>query len=108
MTMNRVANIKIGKKLALLLASAIGSVVCICGLSLWALSAIRSTAEQQQIEADKMMSVQRVGSDLGVVNAVVGHITLSKHCETCHGTAVGGASAEQARLAKECRSLMSD
>ncbi|HTS46528.1 MAG TPA: HAMP domain-containing protein, partial [Bryobacteraceae bacterium] len=106
--MNKLANLKIGKKLALLLASGIGSVVCISGLSLWALSAIRNTAAQQQIEADKMMSAQRVGTDLGVVNAVVGHITLSKHCETCHGTATGGDRGEQARLAKECRSLMSD
>jgi methyl-accepting chemotaxis protein len=83
-------------------------VLCIGGLSLWAIGAIRSTVEQQQIEADNMMSAQRVGSDLGVVNAVVGHITLSQHCENCHGIATGGDRAGQARLAMECRSLMSE
>ena len=55
-----------------------------------------------------MMSAQRVGSDLGTVNAVVGHITLSQHCETCHGTGAGGDRSEQTRLVKECRSLLSD
>ena len=106
--MNKLANIKIGKKLALLLASGIGSVICISGLCLWALGAIRSANDQQQIEAEKMMSAQRVGNDLAVVNAVVGHITLSKHCENCHETARGGDRSEQASLAKECRSRMSD
>jgi methyl-accepting chemotaxis protein len=104
----KLANIKIGKKLALLLASGIGSVLCMGGLSLWALSAIRSSHQQQQVEADKMMSAQRAGSDLGVMNAVVGHITLSKHCENCHETATGGDRADQVRLAEESRSLMSD
>ena len=88
-TMNKLANIKIGKKLALLLASGIGAVVCIGSLSLWAFSAIRSAVGQEQIEGDQMMSAQRVGSDLGTVNAVVGHITLSQHCETCHGNRRG-------------------
>src|SRR5205814_6808728 len=85
----------------------IGCVVCVGGLSLWALRAVRTSMEQQNFEAEQMMSAQRVGADLGVVNAVVGHITLSKHCENCHATAHGGDRAEQARLAKECRSLMS-
>jgi hypothetical protein len=87
--MNNLANIKIGKKLALLVATGIGSVLCIGGLSLWAIGAIRSTVEQQQIEADNMMSAQRVGSDLGIVNAVVGHITLSQTCENCERLATG-------------------
>ena len=106
--MHKLTDIKIGKKLALLLATGIGSVVCIGGLSLWALDAVRATDEQQQLEADKIASAQRVGSDLGVVNAVVGHITLSRHCENCHGTAQGGDRSDQDRLAHECRSLMSD
>jgi methyl-accepting chemotaxis protein len=106
--MNKLSDIKIGKKLALLLATGVGSVVCIGGLSLWALGAVRATDEQQQLEADKMASAQRVASDLGVVNAIAGHITLSRHCENCHGTAQGGDLSDQDRLVQECRSLMSD
>ncbi|HEV3118293.1 MAG TPA: methyl-accepting chemotaxis protein, partial [Gemmataceae bacterium] len=55
-----------------------------------------------------MLMAQRVGSDLGTVNAVVGHITLSEHCATCHGVATGGDRSEQIRTAKECRSLLAD
>ena len=104
----KLANIKIGKKLALLLASGVGSLICMGGFSLWSLSAIRSSSAQQQVEADKMMSAQRVGNDLGVVNAVVGHIALSQHCENCHETKAGGDRADQIRMAAECRSLMKD
>ena len=104
----KLSNIKIGRKLALLLASGIASVLCMGGLTLWALSAIRGSSEQQRIKSDMMLNAQRVGSDLGVVNAVVGHITLSNHCENCHETASGGDRTAQLRLAEECRSLMED
>jgi methyl-accepting chemotaxis protein len=106
--MRKFANVKIGKKLAIVLASGIGSVVCISGLSLWALSAIRSTGEQQQVESEKMSSAERVGSDLGAVNSIVGHIALSKHCEMCHGNTAGGDRANQIHMAQESRSLMSE
>ncbi len=105
--MIRLADITIGKKLTLLVAGALGSVLCIGGLSLWALRGIRSTADQQQIESDKMMSAQRAGSDLGAVNAIVGHITLSQHCEICHGTPLGPDRAGLTRMDHEGRSLTS-
>src|ERR1700733_10570272 len=62
--MSKFANMKIGKKLTILLATGIGSVIAIGGFSWWALGAIRGTAEQQQIESDKMMSAAR-GERLG-------------------------------------------
>ncbi|MGD0298622.1 MAG: methyl-accepting chemotaxis protein [Bryobacteraceae bacterium] len=106
--MSRLADIRIGKKMALVMASGIVAVVCVGALSLWAISAIRSSVGQEQTEGDQMMNAQRLGSDLGTVNAVVGHMTLSGHCETCHGVAEGGDRSEEIRTAKECRSLLSD
>jgi methyl-accepting chemotaxis protein len=106
--MHKFANMKIGKKLAIVLASGIGSVVCISGLSLWALSAIRSTGQQQQVESEKMASAERVGRDLGAVNSIVGHMALSKHCEMCHGNTAGGDRANQIHMSQESRSLMSE
>jgi methyl-accepting chemotaxis protein len=105
--MIKLANVKIGKKLALLLISGIGSVLCMGAISLWALRAIRSTNEQQQIESERLRSAQRVGSDLGAVNAIVGHITLSQHCETCHGVESGAPRTAEEHMASESRSLMS-
>jgi mono/diheme cytochrome c family protein len=95
------SNVTIGRKLALLLATGIGPTACIGAFSLWALSAIRNAGEQQQIEADKMLSAQRVGGHLGAVNAVTGHVALSRHCESCHGVGGGGDMTELARLANE-------
>ena len=102
------SNLKIGRKLALLVGSGIGPIVSIGVLSLWALSAISSAVDQEQAEADKMMSAQRVASDLGRVNSVVGHITLSGQCANCHGVGGGGDRTNQAALAKECLSLLSE
>src|ERR1035441_10009164 len=101
------ANLKIGKKLALLVGSGIGPIVCLGVLSLWAMSAISSAVDQEQTEADKMMSAQRVASSLGRVNSIVGHITMSRQCVNCHGVATGGNRENQAGLAKECLSLLS-
>ena len=102
------ANLSIGKKLALLMASGIVPVLCIGSLCLWALAAIHKTAEQEQTQSEKMMDSQRVGSDVGAVNAVVGHIALSQNCEICHGVTPRGAGSGQDRLDSEARSLMKD
>ena len=105
---NMLANLKIGRKLALLAASGIGTILCLGALSLWALGAISSAVDQEQYEAEKTMSAQRVASSLGRVNSLVGHITLSRNCATCHGDATGGNRGNQAGLVKECQSLLSD
>src|SRR5579864_5766593 len=107
MKMSKLTDIKIGKKLAILLASGIVAVVCVGSLSLCAIGAIRTTVGQEQIEDDQMMSAQRVGSDLGTINAVVGHITLSRDCKGCHGTDAGGDRSDETSITKECRSLLS-
>jgi methyl-accepting chemotaxis protein len=104
----QLADIRIGKKLALILSSGIGSLLAIGILCLWALSAIHTTTAQEQKESERLIGAQRVGSDLGAVNAVVGHITLSQHCENCHGVTTGGDRSKQAALALEGRTLMKD
>lgn len=104
--MIQLANVKIGKKLALLVTSGIGSALCMGAISLWAVYAIRGTNEQQRAESDRLVSAQRAGSDLGVVNAIVGHITLSQHCETCHADASGAPRDAEERMSNEGRSLM--
>ena len=99
------ANLRIGKKLAVLVGSGIGPIVCLGVLSLWALGAITSAVDQEQAEADKMMAAQRVASGLGRVNSVVGHITLSRQCTLCH-EAGGGDRSNQAATAKEVLALL--
>jgi methyl-accepting chemotaxis protein len=106
--MNKLANIKVGRKLALLVGSGIAPIVCLGILSLWALSAINSATEQEQVEAEKMMSAQRVASSLGRVNSIVAHITMSRQCAMCHGVSTGGDRSNQAGLVKECQTLLGE
>jgi methyl-accepting chemotaxis protein len=106
--MNGFADMKVGKKLALIVGSGIVPVVCLGVLSLWALNSITIAADQAQAEADKMMSAQRVASSLGRVNSIVAHITMSRQCAMCHGVATGGDRANQAGLAKECEVVLAD
>ncbi len=104
--MSGLADVRIGKKMALVIASGIVALVGVGGLSLWSISAIRDAVGQEHVESGQLMNAQRVGIDLGAINAVVGHMTLSQHCETCHGIASGGDSSDEARTTKECQSLL--
>jgi methyl-accepting chemotaxis protein len=101
------ANLKIGRKLALLAGGGIGPIVCLGVLSLWALGAISSAVDQEQAEADKMINAQRAAASVERANSIVTHITMSRQCALCHGVAAGGNSENQAGLAKECLSLLS-
>src|ERR1051326_419009 len=104
--MNVLANMKIKRKMVLLAATGSAGVICIGGLCLWGVASIRLKVEGAQFESGKMMAAQHIGSDLGVVNAVVGHIALSRDCGNCHATSAGGNREEQARIAQECRNLL--
>jgi methyl-accepting chemotaxis protein len=83
------ANLKIGKKLGLLLGGAILQLLCVSGLSLWALRAIHRAVDQEQVESEKMLMANRISADMMRDTTLVGHIALSTRCERCHGTAAG-------------------
>ena len=102
------ANLKISKKLALLLFSGVGPVICVAALALWGLSSIRSAVDQQQAAADKMIIAQHAAADMGRVTSIVGHIALGSKCESCHGAATGGDREHQANIVKEYLSLIGD
>jgi methyl-accepting chemotaxis protein len=102
------SDVSIGKKLALLLSVGIASILCLGVLSLWALAVIGGAVEQGNLETDKMITAERLSSQLGHVNSIAGHMSLSGRCETCHGTSAGGNAHDQANLLKDCRSMLND
>ena len=106
--MTKLSDLSIGRKLGLLLCSGIGPVVCVGGLALWGLSAIRSAVDQEQADAGKMIVAQHAAVDMGRVTSIVGHIVLGSKCETCHGVATGGDREHQANIVKEYLTLLSD
>jgi hypothetical protein len=105
---NTLANLRIGRKLTLLLAAGLGPALSVAALALWGLSAIHQAIDQEQACADKMMIAQHAAADMGWGTSIVGHIALGSHCETCHGVATGGDREHQAKLVKVYLSQVSD
>jgi methyl-accepting chemotaxis protein len=106
--MSKLTNLRIGRKLALLVAGGLGPLVFVAGLTLWGLNGIRGAVDRQQDASEKMMIAQNASADMGRVTSIVGHIALGTHCETCHGVATGGDRDHQNNLVKEYISLLSD
>jgi methyl-accepting chemotaxis protein len=100
------ANLKIGRKLALLLCSGIGPALCVAGLAIWGLSAIRSAVDEQQACVDKMMIAQQSAAEMAQVTSIVGHVALGGQCASCHGDSTGGNLERQTTIAKESMSLL--
>jgi methyl-accepting chemotaxis protein len=102
------ANMKIGKKLILLLCSGIGPVLCVAGLALWGLISINAIVDREEASAGKMIVAQHAAADMGRVTSIVGHIALGSKCESCHGVATGGDQEHQAKIVKQYLTLLSD
>ena len=105
---NLITNMKISRKLAVLVCSGLGPVICLGALSIWGLAAIRGAVDEAQSDADKMIIAQHAAANMGRVTSIVGHIVLGEKCETCHGVATGGDRAHQAAIVKEYLNLLSD
>src|ERR1017187_7441698 len=86
----------------------LGPVVCVAGLALWGLLAIRSAVDLEQVDAGKMIIAQHAAADMGRVTSLVGHIVLGSKCETCHGVATGGDRTHQDNIVKQYLSLLND
>ncbi len=95
------ANLKIGKKLALLVGCGIGPIICVGALSLWGLHAIRDSVASEEADADRMVLAQQAAAGMGRVTSIVGHIALGSQCESCHEAATGGDREHQAALIRE-------
>jgi len=104
----KLANLRIGKKLGLVFGSELGPLICIAGVTFWGLNAIQSALTQEHLEADKMLTVQQAAGDMGRVTEIVGHMALGTHCETCHGDRAGGDRANQGQLIEQYLHSLAD
>ena len=102
------ANLRIGRKLMLVLASGLVPGVCVAGLAIWGLTAIRSAVDREQAGVDQVVVAQEAAADMGRVTSIVGHIALGSKCETCHDNASGGDRDHQNKVVQEYRSLLSN
>jgi methyl-accepting chemotaxis protein len=85
-------NLKISRKLALLLSSGIGPVICISLLSLWGLGIIHDASIQQEAASERMVAAQRAATSMGKVSYLVGHVALGTNCGSCHADGRAEAS----------------
>ena len=70
--MNKLSDIKMGKKLALGLGGGVLQAVLLAGLALWAVSAINSAAGSAQQESRKMNVAMKVDAGLSELALQVG------------------------------------
>jgi methyl-accepting chemotaxis protein len=97
--MKYLSNLKISRKLGLLLGGAIIQLMLVGALGLWALNAIRTATDNHEAESRKTLLANRVSAGMMRETTLTGHISLSTHCERCHGVSTGGDLDHTARMA---------
>ena len=73
----KLSNIKIGKKLALILGAGVVQLVCVGGLALWSVQTIDNAAVQAQRESLKQVETQQIMNDVARLFVGVGNIVIS-------------------------------
>ncbi len=101
-----ISNLRIGKKLAILLCSGLVPLVIVAAIALVGMRAIHNAEDEAQQAADRMIVAQQAAANMGRVSNIVGHIALGGKCQNCHETATGGDLAHQAALVKEYLSVL--
>ena len=94
-------NLKIGRKLGLLLLSGLGPAVTVALLALWGLNAIHTAVDREQAAANQMIVAQHAAADMGRVTSIVGHMVLGSKCGGCHENATGGSREHQEQLVRQ-------
>jgi len=79
MKMWKLAGIRIAKKLALVFGGSVLLVVCLTGVSVWALCAIHTAMAESQTKGHLMTLSQKISSDLGGIAQRVASMLLSSH-----------------------------
>jgi methyl-accepting chemotaxis protein len=76
--MIRVADIRIGKKLGLAFGACILLVVCLAGLALWSVRAIRTAMEDSERQSRMMTLARQISADVGGTAQRVATMTLER------------------------------
>jgi methyl-accepting chemotaxis protein len=97
----KLSNVKIGKKLALILAAGVIQLICVGGLSLWSIHAIDNAVVRVQRESLKQVATQQIMNDVARLFVGVGNIVISAKQDSQRQTAV-------LALRKEYRGIIFD
>ena len=76
--MTKLANVKIGRKLGLVLGGTVLLVVCLAGLALWSVQTLHAAMKASELESHKMTLAERISGGQGAIAQRVATMTLSK------------------------------
>ena len=76
--MNKLSNLKIGRKLAIGFGGAILPIVCMTVLALWSVQAIRTAMTESQGESQKATLAEKISSDQGAIAQRVATMVVSR------------------------------
>src|ERR1039458_1695873 len=79
MTMNKLADVRLGKKLALASVASVLQLACVAGLALWALSDANSAVAKAQHYAYKMDLAEKIGKRLPELALRMSNLPTSRH-----------------------------
>jgi methyl-accepting chemotaxis protein len=96
--MNKLANIKIGKRLAIILGSVILLTACVAGFGIWSLHSVGRAADEAQFQMDNMLLANRYSNSTARILTVLGNSVIRSK----------STPEEDARLADLRQSYASD
>jgi methyl-accepting chemotaxis protein len=99
--MNKLKNIKIGKKMAFVLGAGVLQLVCVGGLALWSVHSMDKAAGQARQHAQKQVKTQQIMIDVSHLFVGVGSIAISARQDPQEHEAV-------LALRKEYRGIIGD
>jgi methyl-accepting chemotaxis protein len=82
--MTMLANLKISKKLSLLLGVSVTALLLLGGISFWALSSLHSSAAVLAEEMDRTADAHQITGNINRSSMLIGHQALQKNCSSCH------------------------
>src|ERR1035438_4893881 len=79
MTINKFANMKIGRKLARASGVSVFILACVAGLALWTLNDANTAAARAEHYAHKLLLSQRIDANLSELALLMSNLPTSKH-----------------------------
>ncbi len=70
------ANMKIGKRLALLMGSVVMLIVCVAGLGIWSLHSVGKAADEAQVEMENMLLADKISGATGSLTVILGNSVI--------------------------------
>src|SRR2546428_538973 len=104
--MNILANMKIGKKMALVLAGSVLQLSCMAGLALWGFYSINAAMSASAHEARMALLAERVSGDVVGVCLRIGNMVIARRASGADEARIAALRKDYLSAIEELRSLV--